>query len=95
MNLFEYMADALSADDKCELYKEKAVCLCLYRVGFGSETVKDVPLQYSPPGLQQQLLNKLIFTQQQPTVEGFVDGKLEQGTFFTRKDIYDHLSIRP
>ena len=52
MNLFEYMADTLSADDKCELYKEKAVCLCLFRVGFGSETVKDVPLQYSPPGLQ-------------------------------------------
>ncbi len=52
MNLFDYMADTLSADEKWQLYREKAVCLCLFRVGFGSDTVKDVPLQYSPPGIQ-------------------------------------------
>ena len=38
MNLFDYMAENLSADDKRELYREKAVCFCLFRVGFGTDS---------------------------------------------------------
>ena len=38
MNLIKYIAENLSVEEKKDLYKEKSVCLCLFRVAFGCDS---------------------------------------------------------
>jgi|LakMenEpi03Aug12_release.lakeMendotaPanAssembly.Ray.scaffolds.fasta_scaffold844499_1 hypothetical protein len=47
MSLFDFIATELSSEEKKELFSDKTMCLCLFRVAF------------SP--LKQQLLYKLLF----------------------------------
>ena len=37
MNLFEYISEKFSPVQKTELYQDKAVCLSVFRVAFGSD----------------------------------------------------------
>ena len=37
MNLFEYISEKFSPSQKTELYQDKAVCLSVFRVAFGSD----------------------------------------------------------
>jgi hypothetical protein len=37
MNLFEYIAQKFSPVQKSELYSDKAVCLTVFRVAFGTD----------------------------------------------------------
>ncbi len=37
MNLFEYISEKFSPAQKTELYQDKAVCLSVFRVAFGSD----------------------------------------------------------
>ena len=53
MNLFDYIADKLQPEQKRELYKEKAVCLCLFRVALSNDQDLTDLSQYIPPGLLQ------------------------------------------
>lgn len=53
MNLFDYIADSLTPEQKRSLYRERSICLCLFRVAFGTDThlEGEDPVQ-APPGLQ-------------------------------------------
>ena len=37
MNLFEYISEKFNPSQKTELYQDKAVCLSVFRVAFGSD----------------------------------------------------------
>lgn len=44
MNLFEYIAENLTVPQKQDLYKEKSVCLCLFRVAFNDLSMQQDPI---------------------------------------------------
>ena len=57
MSLFDFIAEALSSEDKRELFADKIVSLCFFQV--------------SLTPLEQQLLYKLLFLDQQSAKKGF------------------------
>ncbi|CDW73476.1 tfiih and nucleotide excision repair factor 3 complexes subunit [Stylonychia lemnae] len=55
MNLFDYISSDLPSQQKTQLYQEKSVCLCLFRVIFDQ--------------VEQQLIYRIIFMDQNFTIQ--------------------------